>query len=171
MSPPLVTIPVGVLVERAKAASPWIDYTWRPASVLTGQPDTPPWSKLSDDGEHATFYAGPATIALHRTETPRYRDNLATGSPSLWVALCESGAEPPYALYLVTADPAEGEAMTEAGSNIVEPVPMPDTIRDLVAAFIAEHHVEEEVFVKRKRDRVDAESLGRRPPATRKDEQ
>ena len=39
--------------------------------------------------------------------------------------LRETGAEPPYALYLVTADPAEGEGMTAAGSNIVEPVPMP----------------------------------------------
>ena len=59
--------------------------------------------------------------------------------------------------------------MTEAGSNIVEPVPMPDVVRDTVAAFVAEHHVEE-VFVKRKRDRADPESLGRRPPATRRDE-
>ena len=36
------------------------------------------------------------------------------------MVLRETGAEPPYALYLVTADPAEGEGMTEAGSNIVE---------------------------------------------------
>ena len=54
--------------------------------------------------------------------------------------------------------------MTEAGNNIVEPVPMPDPIRDAVAAFVAEHHVEQ-AFVKRKRDRADPESLGRRPPA------
>ena len=59
-------------------------------------------------------------------ETANYRDNLATGSPSLWVVLRETRAEPPYALYLVTADPAEGEGMTEAGSNIVESVPMPE---------------------------------------------
>ena len=69
------------------------------------------------------------------------------------MVLRETGAEPPYALYLVTADPAEGEGMTAAGNNIVEPVPMPDIVRDTVAAFVAEHHVEE-VFVKRKRDRA-----------------
>ena len=123
----------------------------------------------SDDGERATFYAGPATVELHRTESANYRDNLATGSPSLWVVLSETGAEPPYALYLVTADPAEGEAMTEAGRNIVEPVPMPDSVRDTLAAFVAEHHVEE-AFVKRKRDRANPDSLGRRPPAARRDE-
>src|SRR6478672_7596680 len=163
--PPLVTIPVGVVVERIKATSQWIDYIWRPTAVLAGQPDTLPWTVLADDGERATFYAGPALIELHRSETANYRDNLATGSPALWVALRETGSEPPYALYLVTADPAEGEGMTAAGNNIVEPVPMPDVVRDTVAAFVAEHHVEE-VFVKRKRDRANPESLSRRPPAT-----
>src|SRR3954470_21617557 len=166
---PVAIIPVGIIVERVKAASPWVDYLWRPTSVLTGQPDTPSWTKLTDDGERATFYAGPGAVELHRSETPNYRHNLASGSPALWVVLRETGAEPPYALYLVTADPAEGEGMTEAGSNIVEPVPMPDIVRDTVAAFVAEHHVEE-VFVKRKRDRANPESLGRRPPATPRDE-
>ena len=38
---PLVTIPVGVLIERHKAASKWIDYTWRPlpGTQLTLDPD------------------------------------------------------------------------------------------------------------------------------------
>ena len=170
MSPPAAAIPIGVIVERVKAASQWIDYIWRPASVLAGQPDTPAWAKLSDDGERTTFYAGPATVELHRSETANYRDNLATGAPALWVVLRETSAEPPYALYLVTADPAEGEGMTEAGNNIVESVPMPDPVRAAIAAFVAEHHVEE-VFVKRKRDRANPESLGRRPPAMRRDKQ
>jgi hypothetical protein len=46
---------------------------------------------------------------------------------------------------------------------------MPNTVRDTIAAFVAEHHVEE-VFVKRKRDRADPEAFGRRPPAVRRDE-
>jgi Protein of unknown function (DUF3305) len=161
-------IPVGVIVERVKAQSQWIDYLWRPVKVLAGQPDTPPWSKLSDDGDRVTFYAGPARVALHRAETGNYRDNLATGSPLLWVVLRETGADPPYVVYLVTADPSEGEGMTEAGNDLVESVPMPDLVRDELAAFVAEHHVEQE-FVKRKRDRANPESLGRRPPAMRED--
>ena len=166
----LPTIAVGVLVERVKTQNQWSDYLWRPVAVLAGQPDTPPWTVLADDGERATFYAGSATVELHRTETANYRDNLASGSPALWVVLSETSAEPPYALYLFTADPAEGEGMTAAGNNLVEPVPMPDIVRDTVAAFVAEHHVEE-VFVKRKRDRANPESLGRRrPPATKRDE-
>ncbi len=162
-------IPVGVVVERVKADSPWVDYLWRPTGVLAGQPDTAPWTKLAEDADRTTFYAGPAVVELHRTETANYRDNLTTATPALWVVLRETGAEPPYDIYLVTADPAEGEAMTEAGNNIVESVPMPDPIRERLETFVAEHHVEQ-TFVKRKRDRADPESLGRRPPAPRRDE-
>ncbi len=164
----LATIPVGIIGERVTAESPWVDFLWRPTDVLPGQPGTPPWTKISDAGDRVTFYAGPATIELHRAATAQYRDNLATGSPLLWVVLRETGAEPPYDLYLVTADPSEGEGMTETGNDIVDSVPMPDSVRDRIAAFVAEHHVEE-VFVKRKRDRVDPELLGRRPPAARDD--
>jgi hypothetical protein len=51
----------------------------------------------------------------------------------------------------VTADPAEGEAFTEAGNDLVETVPMPGPIVQAVEAFVAEHHVERPFF-KRERD-------------------
>src|SRR4029078_13463961 len=98
---------------------------------------------LAGDDERTTFYAGPAIVELLRTESANYRDNLASGAPALWVVLSETRAEPPCSLYLVTADPAEGEGMTAAGNNIVEAVPMPPAIRDAVAVVGAEHHVED----------------------------
>jgi hypothetical protein len=98
---------------------------------------------------------------LYRTETTNYRDNLAPGTPSLWVVLRPTGAEPPYDVVAVTADPAEGEAFTEAGNDLVDAVPMPEEMANVVAAFVAEHHVER-AFVKRKRDRANPEALGRR---------
>jgi hypothetical protein len=160
---PLATIPVGVVVERVRATSPWIDFLWRPIAVLAGEPATPPWTKLSEEDDRTTFYAGTARIDLYRSETANYRDNLATGTPLLWVVLRETGSDPPYGVFLVTADPAEGEAMTEAGNDIVESVPMPDPVFNAVAQFIAEHHVER-MFIKRKRDRANPNTLGRRPP-------
>jgi hypothetical protein len=160
-APPLQTIPVGVVVERTKAMSAWVDHLWRVSAVLAGVPDTPLWSKLSDDGERATFYAGAADIELHRTETTNYRSNLATGEPLLWVVLRKTDAEPPYALFAVLADPAEGEAMTEAGNDLVETVVMPEAVQETVAAFVQAHHVERE-FVKRKRDRANKEALAKR---------
>jgi len=161
--PALATIAVGVVVERRKAQSPWIDFTWQPVAVLLGTPAAAPWTRLSDDGERASFYAGSAEIALYRTETGNYRDNLASGAPKLWVALRPTGVEPPYEVFGVTADPAEGEAWTEPGSDIIETVPMPDEVAATIAAFVAEHHVEQP-FHKRKRDRADPEALARRGP-------
>ena len=137
--------------------------------MLAGEPDTAPWTVIGSEDERTSFYAGPATIRLHRSDTAHYRTNLTSGSPALWVVLRETGGEPPYALYLVTADPFEGEAMTEGGT-LVEAVPMPDPIRDAVAAFIETHHVEQE-FVKRERNRANLEALGRRPPAARGDDE
>lgn len=158
---PLIRIPVGVVVARRKAASQWIDFTWAPVAVLHGVPETEPWTELSRDAETTMFYAGSADVELYRSETAYYRDNLAGGAPSLWVVLAATEGDPPYRLLTVTADPAEGEGMTESTANLVEPVPMPAVIAEAVAAFVAEHHVER-VFIKRKRDRQDTESLARR---------
>jgi hypothetical protein len=161
---PLARIPVGVVVERRKAISTWIDAIWRPVAVLGGLPDADPWTPLSVEGETVTFYAGPAEIELYRSETENYRRNLASGVPSVWVVLHATGGEPPYEIAAVTADPAEGEGLTEPGQAIVEAVPMPELLCDAIAVFVAEHHVEE-VFEKRKRARADLEALAR--PADR----
>jgi hypothetical protein len=157
---------VGVVVERRTAANPWVDHTWRALSVLAGQPEASPWTKLSDDGDTATFYVGTGEIALYRTETGNYRDNLASGAPLLWVALRPTGGDPPWELFGVTADPGEGEAWTVSGTDLVETVPMPETVRAWVEAFIAAHHVERPFF-KRRRDRADPEVLARQAPRRR----
>jgi hypothetical protein len=161
---PLARIPVGVVVERRPATSPWIDFVWRPAGVLAGTPDAKPWTRLSEQAEAELFFAGAMDMELHRSETGNYRDNLNSGTPALWVVLRPTGVEPPYELVTVTADPSEGEAFTEPGTDLVEPVPMPEAIYNQIAAFVTEHHVER-VFFKRRRDRQDPEALGRRTRA------
>jgi len=165
LSKPLATIPVGVVVERSKSMNQWSDFYWRAVGVLPGQPDTAPWTKLSDDGERASFYAGTAEIELYRTETTYYRNNLESGSPALWVALRAADSDPPFTIAAVTADPAEGESLTETATDLIEQVPMPESIQLTLAAFITEHYVEQP-FVKRKRDRADPEALARRTPAS-----
>jgi hypothetical protein len=152
------------LVARRKAQSPWIDFTWTTVSALAGVPEAAPWTMLSQDDNGATFYAGAADVELYRTETANYRDNLGSGAPALWVALRATGVEPPYDVFGVTADPAEGEAWTEAGNDLVDVVPMPEAVRASIEAFVAEHHVERN-FYKRERDRADPEALARRTPA------
>jgi hypothetical protein len=160
-APPLARITVGVVVERRVATSPWIEHVWRPVGVLAGAPEAAPWTPLPGASGADTFYAGAAEVELHRSETTNYRDNLTSGQPSLWVVLRPTGAEPPFSVVTVTADPAEGEAFTETATDLVEAVAMPEPVAETVAAFVAEHHVERR-FEKRRRDRVDPEALGRR---------
>ena len=161
MIQPLVRIPVAILVERRNAASPWIDFVWRPVGALVGEPAAAPWTMLSEANDATVFYAGTADVELYRTETGNYRDNLATENPALWVVLRPTGSDPAYEVVRATADPTEGEAFTEAGGDIVERVAMPPEMCAVVEAFVAEHHVER-AFLKRKRDRAAPDVFSRR---------
>jgi hypothetical protein len=169
MSPvlPLLRIPVGVVVDRRKASSRWAGVIWRPVTLLAGLPDAAPWTVLATQGQTVTFYAGAAEIELYRSDTENYRRNLESGSPSVWVALQPTANDPPYEIAAVTADPAEAEGLTESAQAIVEAVAMPESLRDAVAAFVAEHHVER-IFQKRTRDRANPEALARRSASFRR---
>jgi hypothetical protein len=152
ISTTLVSIVVGVAIERRKANSQWLDFLWRPAFVFAGEPSAKPWTVIGDNGKARLFYAGEAVIELHRTETTGYRENLSSGSPALWVKVRPTGSDPPLELVAITADPAEGEAFTDSGDSLVEAVPMPTGIYNIISRFVAEHHVER-AFVKRQRIR------------------
>lgn len=159
---PILSIPVGVVIERRKAISPWADFVWRPVAVLAGVPETPINTLVAAAEDKASFYSGAAEIELYRSESDNYRDNLASGAPCLWVALQPTKGEPAWGVAAVTADPAEGEGLAGTAGMIVETVVMPESVRQLIADFIADHPVER-VFEKRKRDRADPEMLARIP--------
>ena len=131
----LARIPVGVVVERRKADSPWQDFLYRPVAVLEGVPVAAPWTVVGVDADVTTFFAGQAVIELYRTETANYRDNLASGRPRLWVVLRPMRDEAGFDLFMVTADPAEGEALTGAGNDLVEAVSMPPPLSAMLASF------------------------------------
>ena len=160
----LARIVVGVVVERRKTRSPWLNLLWRPVSVLVGTPSAAPWTRIGEEDDATTFYAGEAAIELYRTETANYRQNLCSGMPALWVVLrpiAANSAGPAFDILTVTADPAEGEALTDAGNNLVATVPMPAAIIETIDSFIAEHHVERP-FNKRQRDRGEPRMPGHR---------
>ena len=158
---PRASMEVGVVVERRRLTSAWADHVWAPVAVLPGAPGTPPWTVLAETPEATRFYGGSAALEFFSSDTATYRDNLSSGRPSLWVALRPVDTPPGVAVRTVTADPAEGEALTEPGAEIVEAVPMPEQVQQRLAAFVEAHHVER-VFFKRKRDRADPEALALR---------
>jgi len=154
-------IEVGVVVERRPAVTGWVEHVWLPVAVLAAAPEAAPWTVLAEDSGTTRFYAGAAELEFHSSETAFYRDNLNSGRPSLWVGLRPADTPPGVALARITADPAEGEAMTETGTDIVEALPMPPPVAARLAAFVAEHHVERP-FLKRRRDEADPTGLGPR---------
>jgi hypothetical protein len=160
---PAKTITVGVVAERSKGAGSWSQYLWRPVSAFSGAPDAPAWTKLSDDGERATFFVGTVDIELYRSEAGNYRENLLVEEPLLWIALRSIAGDPPYVLAGATVDPAEGESWLALGVDLVDSVAMPRAVEAVVSAFVAENYVEQQ-FHKRMRDRADPEGMARRGP-------
>jgi Protein of unknown function (DUF3305) len=160
---PLERIRVGVVVERCRAKSEWTEFVWRPSAVLPGVPETLPWTVLETQEGRITFYAGAAEILLYRSDSAGYRDNLRNRTPMLWVALRPTGdPERSYKISAATVDPGEGEAFSENAGHLVEALPMPEVVRDAVARFVAEHHVERP-FIKRQRDRANLEAMAATP--------
>ena len=145
-------IRIGVAVERRPSPSAWADHSWRIAGLLPDAPDLAPGTVLRREDGVVTFYAGAAELEFHATETGNYRDNLQSGDPQLWLMLEATGGETGLRLVSVTADPAEGEALTGAGDLVVEAVRMPPGIAAQLSAFVEAHHVDHE-FIKRVRDR------------------
>ena len=112
----LKTIPVGIIVERRKAASQWIDYMWRPASA-GGVPQT---AAVDDPVARRRRDHVLCRRCDDRIVQERDRRNIATISPAIirsWVVLRPTESDPPYSLLAVTADPSEGEAFSETGDR------------------------------------------------------
>lgn len=151
--------PVAVVVERRAATSPWAEHVWVPVAVLPGETAAAPWTVLHESKGLTAYIAGKATVSFFSSETPNYKANLESGAPVLWVVLRPSETPPGMELVAVLADPGEAEAMTTAGSDVIETVPMPGQIREALEDFVAAHHVERG-FHKRRRDRADPEALG-----------
>ena len=172
MPQPQNRLEIGVVIARRKLVGPWASHAWAPHAVLPAVPAAAPGTRLGADGGVEMFYAGAFEVLLHPSETAHYRDNLASGRPSLWIALRSRGGEE-YEVAAITADPYEGEALAEGIGEIVEPVPMPREIEAQIAAFVEAFH-QERPFVKRQRDRADPEALARgkaRRASRREDEE
>lgn len=161
------TAKVGIVVERRVLDNPWVDHAWVPVEALMGAPAATPWTVLEQGAKLKRYYAGTFEIEFFGTDTTMYRENLHSRRPSLWVALRHTDADPGVMLHLVTADPAEAEALTGTDTDIIEAVAMPIEIQRRLAAFVEAHHVERP-FVKRKRDRADPEAMARQDPGSRR---
>lgn len=153
-APKSMQVPVGVIVARERIDHPWQEYRWRPLSVLLDAPADPDWREIARGEGFVHYHAATLALELHRSETPGYKENLESGHPEVFVVLRE--AEPnehgfTVAVHLATASVHEVQAHGHGGDEIIEPVVMPEPLQEIVAAFVAAHHVEQP-FIKRRRD-------------------
>lgn len=144
---------IGVIAERQLVDNPWIDHRWRATAILNAAPDVAPWTCLENTGAVQRFYAGSADLLLFPRETDTLKYNIEGAAPAVYVFLRQASGAPGMTLAGATVCVGEAHAHADTGSDLVEPVPMPPAIMEWMAAFVAEHHREREVW-KRQREGV-----------------
>jgi len=145
------TMPLGVVLRKAPGVTRWVPWNWTAVAVLPGAADVA-WREMRREGEAVEYHAGTLTLELHGAETEAYLNGLSSETPSIYVVMREQAGDYPLELLLVTASPYEAQDYTDSGEEIVEKVPMPSGLIAWVRDFVEEFH-QEEVFVKRRRDK------------------
>ena len=146
------TIPLGVVIRRTPGVTRWAPFAWTASGILTGAADAN-WRELRREGDAVEYHAATVTLELHGAETEAYLHGISTQVPSVYVVMRESDhPDHPLDVLLVTASPYEAQDYTDSGEELVEKVPMPAGLIAWVRDFVEKYH-QEEVFVKRKRDR------------------
>lgn len=146
------TMPVGVVLRRTPGVTRWAKWHWTAAAVLPGAGPAE-WKEMRREGEAVEYHAATPVLELHGGETEAYLQAISDEVPSLYVVMRETNDGPqPYEVLKVTASPFEAQDYTDSGNELVEKVPMPHGLVAWVREFIEAHH-QEEVFVKRKRDK------------------
>ncbi|MGR3502594.1 DUF3305 domain-containing protein [Pseudaestuariivita sp.] len=141
-------MPLGVVLRRTPGVTRWAAHAWRAVAVLPGAgPAT--WKEMRREGDAVEFHAATVTLEMHGAETEAYLHGLMARDPSVYVILRDEGD---MEVLLATVSPYEAQDYTDSGEEIVEKVPMPPALMAWVQEFVDAFH-EEEVFVKRKRDK------------------
>jgi hypothetical protein len=155
-----IRLPLGVVVRRTPGVTRWAAWYWRAVAVLPGAGPAD-WRELRREGEAVEYHAATVTLDLHHTQTEAYLETLRAKVPAVYVILRPDPAaegEMPYKVTLVTASPYEAQDYCDSGEEVVERVPMPEGLIALIRDFVAAHHVDE-VFQKRRRDRVSTDQM------------
>lgn len=147
------TMPIGVVIRRLPGATRWAKWTWKAVSLLPGAGDAH-WKVMRQEDDVTEYHAATRTLELFGTDTEAYMHGLSAREPSIYVVMRQpDDSDDPLDVLLVTASPYEAQDYADTGEEIVEKVPMPAGLIAWIRDFVAAHH-EEEVFVKRRRDKA-----------------
>lgn len=148
-----IAMPLGVVIRRMPGVTRWATHVWKAVAVLPGAGPAD-WKELRRDGATVEFHAATPKLELFRTDTEAYLHGLSAKVPAIYVVMRETAsAQRPLDIVLVTASPYEAQDYADTGEELVEKVPMTEGLIAWVRAFIELHH-EDEVFIKRRRDKA-----------------
>ena len=155
-----VSIPLGIVIRKVPGVTRWVDHVWKAVAVLPGA-GSAHWKELRRDGDVIEYHAATVPLELFRTDTEAYLHGLSTKIPAIYVVMRESEGADPLDVVLATASPYEAQDYADTGEELVEKVPMPEGLVAWIRDYVEQHH-EDEVFIKRRRDksRVDREENG-----------
>ena len=155
------TMPVGIVVERRDSSHPWVDHIWMPVAVMPGAPPMDPagpWKMLKQGDGREQYLAGTLDIEIWRTDTEAYLDCLSADPPQVYVVLREDiEGEHEVMPFLATVSTYEAQDCADAGEDIVEGVPMPETVKTWLQAFVDAHHTQEPFKKRRLRGKKEDE--------------
>jgi hypothetical protein len=149
-----ITMPLGIVIRKSPGVTRWAKWVWRAVAVLPGASQET-WKELRREGDTVEYHAATVDLELHRTETEAYLAGLSTRIPAVYVVMREAtdpDTNHEVEVLLATVSPYDAQDYADSGEELIDQVPMPDGLMAWVDAFVREHH-QEEVFVKRKRDR------------------
>lgn len=151
-----MTVPLGIVIRKSPGVTRWAAWAWRAVAVLPGAPDAD-WRELRREGEAVEYHAATLLLELHHTQTEAYLQGISAKVPSVYVVMRAlagvEAAHAPFEVMLVTASPFEAQDYADTGEEIVEKVPIPEGLVALIRDFVEAHH-EEELFKKRRRDKL-----------------
>jgi len=155
-----ISMPLGIVIRRVPGVTRWARHVWKAVAVLPGAGKAD-WKELRRDEDAVEYHAATLPLELFRTDTEAYLHGLSAKVPAIYVVMRSSENEHPLEVTLATASPYEAQDYADTGEELVEKVPMPDGLIAWIRDYVELHH-EDEVFVKRRRDktRVDLKEDG-----------
>lgn len=146
---------VGAIVRRSPGVTRWARDIWKPVAVIPGAPEAF-WKELVREGEVVDYHADTVTMELFRADVEGYLVSLNMTVPSVWVVMDKdqtSRSPSGWTVSAITASAHEALDALDSGENIVEAVPIPESLAAWIKEFIDMHYIEEP-FKKRRRDEV-----------------
>lgn len=154
MQPNCTALPLGIVIRKTPGVTKWAKWNWKAVGILPGASNAH-WRELRREGDAVEYHAATVSLELYPSDTEAYLTGLSAQVPAIYVIMRDTDdpdAIEDVEVLLATASPYEAQDYMDSGEEIVEKVPMTEGLVAYIRDYINAHH-EEEVFVKRKRDK------------------